>query len=106
MFFELLQYRIQPGKRDEWVEYMETEIIPYQISKGMVVIGSFISPEDADLYVWIRRFENEEERKRLYTAVYENPQWTEDMLPKVTELIYREQNNITLLEATSRSVIQ
>jgi len=106
MFFELRQYRLQPGKRDEWVEYMENEIIPYQISKGMVVIGSFISPEDEDLYVWIRRFESEEERKRLYAAVYEDAHWTENMLPRVQELIYRDQSKITVLEATSRSVIQ
>ena len=106
MFFELRQYRVQPGKRDEWVAYMENEIVPYQISKGMVVIGSFISPEDADLYVWIRRFENEEERQRLYAAAYEDPQWTENMLPIVQELIYRDQSTITVLEATSKSVIQ
>jgi len=71
MFFELRQYRLQPGKRDEWVEYMENEIIPYQISKGMVVIGSFISPEDEDLYVWIRRFESEEEQ-RICCHEYKN----------------------------------
>ncbi|HCK11658.1 MAG TPA: NIPSNAP family containing protein, partial [Candidatus Latescibacteria bacterium] len=61
-FFELRQYRIKDGRMNEWVEFMETEIIPYQVSKGMVVVGSFVAEEEEDLYIWIRRFENEEER--------------------------------------------
>jgi len=68
MFFELRQYRTQPGKREEWVAFMESEIIPFQISKGMVVIGSFVGEEEDDLYVWIRRFESEEQREQLYKA--------------------------------------
>ena len=51
MFFELREYRTQPGKRAEWVELMETEIIPYQISKGMVVVGSFTGEQEEDLYI-------------------------------------------------------
>ena len=62
MFFELRQYRIFPGQRDAWVKYMEEVIMPFQISKGMVVVGSFVAQEEDDLYIWIRRFESEEER--------------------------------------------
>ena len=63
MFFELRQYRVKDGKREEWVRMMEEEIIPFQISQGMVVIGSFVGEQEDDLYVWIRRFEDEEDRK-------------------------------------------
>ena len=71
-FFELRQYRIKDGRMNEWVEFMETEIIPYQVSKGMVVVGSFVAEEEEDLYIWIRRFENEEEREteEPYTMLY------------------------------------
>ena len=48
---------------------MEEEIIPFQISKGMVVIGSFVGEQEDDLYVWIRRFDSEEQRGK-YEAVY------------------------------------
>ena len=34
MFFELRQYLIRPGKQDEWVRFMEDEIIPFQQSQG------------------------------------------------------------------------
>ena len=41
MFFELRQYRMRPGHEENWVKYMEEVIIPFQISKGMVILGSF-----------------------------------------------------------------
>jgi len=40
-FYELRQYHVRPGKMDEWVKIMEQEIIPFQVSKGMVITGSF-----------------------------------------------------------------
>jgi len=106
MFFELRQYRTQPGKRAEWVEYMEGEIIPFQVSKGMVVVGSFVGEEEDDLYVWIRRFESEEQREQLYEAVYQSDTWKNDMADKVGTLIDRERIVVTRLEATPRSVMQ
>src|SRR5438093_6291679 len=75
MFFELRQYHIRPGQRDKWVKCMEEEIIPFQVKMGMVILGSFVGEEDESVYVWIRRFENEQERKRLYDAVYQSDYW-------------------------------
>ena len=51
---------------------MEEIIIPFQVSKGMVILGSFTGQEEDDLYIWVRRFEGEAERKALYEAVYES----------------------------------
>jgi len=106
MFFELREYRTQPGKRAEWVELMETEIIPYQISKGMVVVGSFTGEQEEDLYIWIRRFESEEERVRLYAAVCENDFWQNDMSPRIGNLLDRTRTKVSRIEATPKSVIQ
>ena len=30
-FYELRQYSILPGKMDDWVNFMETTIIPFQV---------------------------------------------------------------------------
>ncbi|MBT3269409.1 NIPSNAP family containing protein [Candidatus Poribacteria bacterium] len=106
MFLELRQYRLRPGKREEWIEYMEGEIIPFQISKGMVVIGSFVGEEEEDLYVWIRRFDSEEQREQLYAAVYEDEHWTSVIGPKVGTLIDREQIVVKRIQPTPRSVIR
>jgi hypothetical protein len=45
-FYELRQYHVRPGKQAEWVKIMEQEIIPFQISKGMVICGSFRGETD------------------------------------------------------------
>ena len=106
MLFELRQYRIKDGKRDQWVKLMEEQIIPFQTSKGVVVVGSFVAPEEDDLYVWIRRFENEAERKRLYTEIYESDFWINEIKPLSGEMLDRESIINTLLEATPKSVLR
>lgn len=106
MFFELRQYRTKPGQRERWVEFMEEEIIPFQISKGMVVVGSFIGEQEDDLYVWIRRFDSEEQREALYAAVYQSDHWQNVLAPKVGEMLDREKIVVTRIVPTSRSVIR
>lgn len=106
MLFELRQYRTRPGQREAWVKCMEEEIIPFQVSKGMVIVGSFIGEEEDDLYIWIRRFENEEERKRLYKDVYESDYWKNEIAPKVPDMLFREKIHVTRMLPTPHSVIQ
>ena len=106
MFFELRQYRTRPGQREKWVKFMEEEIIPFQVAKGMVIVGSFVGQEEEDLYVWIRRFESEAERQRLYDAVYESDHWKTVIAPQVPMMIDREAIKVTRMEATPKSVMQ
>ena len=61
-FYELRQYFVRPGKMNEWVKIMEEEIIPFQVSKGMVICGSFRGEKDESAYFWLRRFNSEAER--------------------------------------------
>ena len=65
----LRTYKVFPGKMKEWIKFMENEIIPFQVSKGMVIHGSFTVENDDETYVWIRRFENESQRELLYSKV-------------------------------------
>jgi hypothetical protein len=80
-------------------------LIPFQVSKGMVIVGSFTGMADPDLYVWIRRFESEAEREQLYAAVYESEHWKTVIAPRIPELIDREQIAITRLSPTPKSVL-
>lgn len=105
MFFELRQYRIKDNQREQWVRFIEDVIIPFQQSKGMVVVGSFIAPQEPDLYVWIRRFASEEERKAQYAAVYESEYWQSKIKPEIDKMLDRPRMVITVLEATAKSVI-
>ncbi len=105
MFFELRRYPIKHGKAAEWVNLMDEVIIPYQLSKGMTVLASFVS-ESGDTYVWIRRFANQEERDALYHAVYQNDYWQGELTPIIDDLIDRGGIEVTVLEATPRSFMQ
>jgi hypothetical protein len=106
MFFELRQYVVRPGQQKAWVKCMEEEIIPFQTKMGMVILGSFVGEEDDSVYVWIRRFESEAERKRLYDLVYQSDYWKNEISPKVGNLIDREQIKVQRIVATPHSVIQ
>ena len=105
MFLELRQYRTHPGQRDNWVKYMEEIIIPFQVSKGMVIVGSFVGEQEDDLYVWIRRFESESERERLYEAVYESDEWRNNISPEIPGMLDGDKIVVTRLEPTAASVI-
>ena len=105
MFLELRQYRTLPGQRNNWVKYMEEIIIPFQVSKGMVIVGSFVGEEELVLYVWIRRFESESERERLYEAVYQSDEWVNNISPKIPEMLDRDKIVVTRIEPTAASVI-
>ncbi len=85
---------------------MEEKIIPFHVSRGIVVVGSFISPEKEDLYVWIRRFESEEERARYAKEVAECDYWKKEILPQIDEMMDRSAMQVTRLEATPKSVLQ
>ena len=105
-FYELRQYKVRPGKMAEWLKIMEEEIIPFQVAKGMVITGSYRGEQDDSVYVWMRRFESETERERLYKAVYESEHWKNVIAPKVTELIDRSAINVQRIVPTRLSTAQ
>ena len=122
-FFELRVYQISPGKMDEWVSYMEKTIMPFQVEKGMVIHGSFVmyssdqfalengervmnSEEKGNTYVWIRRFENQEEKVKLYKDVYESKEWLENIAPTVAKLVDRNSILVQNLSSTPLSVMK
>ncbi|MDA0264044.1 MAG: NIPSNAP family protein [Chloroflexi bacterium] len=112
MFLELRQYTTNPGQRDNWVQFMEETIIPFQVSKGMVIVGSFRgererpdATQDENQYVWIRRFESESERERLYKAVYQSDEWVNNIAPRIPAMLDRDKIVVTRIEPTAASVI-
>ena len=105
-FYEIRRYRVVPGKMDEWLRFMEETIIPFQVARGMVIAGSFRGEDDDTIYMWIRRFESEADRERLYAAVYEDEEWKQTIGPRAGELIDRDSIQVTRVTPTSRSVLQ
>jgi hypothetical protein len=105
-FYELRQYAIRPGMMTAWLELMEQEIIPFQVSKGMVITASFRGEVDDSVYIWMRRFESEAERERLYAAVYDTDHWKDRIRPRIGELMDREQIKVLRIVPTRVSPAQ
>lgn len=105
-FFELRTYTIKTGCREQWEELMDKVVIPFQIKMGMTVIGRFVDLEHDDLYVWIRRFEDEDQRKRLYDAVYNSETWLNEIKPGMGDMLIREKIVVQLLKPSKGSEIQ
>jgi hypothetical protein len=97
--------------------------MPFQVEKGMVIHGSFVmdssdqfalengervmnSEEKGNTYVWIRRFENQEEKIKLYKDVYESKEWLENIAPTVAKLVDRNSILVQNLSSTPLSVMK
>ena len=106
MLFEIRRYQARPGRRDEWVRYMEEVVIPFQIDNGMQLIASFIDQQDEDGYVWIRRFDSEEQREQACAAVYESDRWKNEIGPVCEALLIPEEFVITTVTPTPVSPLR
>ncbi len=104
--FEVRTYPVSDGAMDEWAAFMESTIVPFITSKGMKVEALFRGAEDPNVYVWIRRFENEAHRQDLYKAVYETDHWQTNIKPTVRRLVDVENAVVHLVEATEGSPLK
>ncbi len=72
----------------------------------MVVVGSFTSTEEDDLYIWIRRFDSEEQREALYAAVYQSAEWQNVIAPQIPAMMDRERMVVRRIAPTKKSVMR
>ncbi|NUQ96073.1 MAG: NIPSNAP family containing protein [Streptomyces sp.] len=106
MYYEILRYQARPGRREEWVRYMEDVVIPFQVSLGMDVTASFVDAQDEDGYVWIRRFEDEAHSQALYAAVYQHDRWKNELSAVVYGLLIPEKTVVTRMAPTPASPLR
>jgi hypothetical protein len=106
MLLEIRRYTCHPGQRDAWVKYFEEKIAPFQTSKGMNILGSFIDEEDENGFVWLRRFDDEAHRVELYAAVYEDEEWKTNISPDIPTMMDRSKIVVTRVEPLASSAIQ
>ena len=76
---------------------MENTIIPFQVSKGMIIQvfteNSFdrfhLNNGKREMetlkwkFIWIRRFKNLDYKQKLYQDVYESDEWINEIAPKL-----------------------
>ncbi len=75
MIFELRQYTLHPGRRDELIELFERELIVPQEEAGMRILGQFRDLDDPDRFVWMRSFTDIDARRDALTRFYGGPIW-------------------------------
>ena len=79
MLLEIRKYTIVAGRRDEFVEFFDSEVLPAMEAVGMNVVGQFTSSEDEETFWYLRSFADEAERETLSAAFYESPEWLEQL---------------------------
>jgi hypothetical protein len=105
-FYEIRRYEVRPGQMDAWVAHFESVILPFQVARGVVVAGIFRGETDDTAFFWIRRFESEAERERIYEDVYGSDEWKNDISPVNLTMIVRETIDVTRVVPTAMSVLR
>jgi hypothetical protein len=103
MLLEIRTYTLHPGKRPEFVSWFEEEVAPAMKAAGMSIVGSFESIEDDDVFVYLRRFVDEDERDRLTAAFYSSQVWLSGM--KERALALESGYEVRLVRSTPRSAM-
>ncbi len=104
--FEIRHYNVKDGKMAEWIDFMEDRIVPFMISKGMDVNAMFESDDEENLFIWIRRFDDDDVREAQYEAVYESEEWQAEIKPVVRNLIDVEEIVVHRARATPNSPLR
>jgi quinol monooxygenase YgiN len=102
---EVRIYTIHEGKRDEFVKLFDEVLAPAQRESGLDVVGQFVSLDDDRTFVWLRRFESQEERRRKWDEFYGSDLWKKELGPRANPLM-EDSDNVIAVEPTPGSLIQ
>jgi NIPSNAP len=102
---EVRIYTIREGKRDEFVKLFDEVLVDAQREAGLDVLGQFVSLDDDRTFVWLRRFESQEERKRKWDEFYGSDLWKKELGPLANPLM-EDSSNVIAVEPTPGSGIQ
>lgn len=105
-FFELREYKIRRGKQKAWLKMFDTEVMPFEVARGIVPCGIWHGEGDPSVFIWMRRFNTEAERVRLCDAVYSDPYWLGELAPRIDKLVDRTKTRVQRLVPTGKSSVQ
>lgn len=86
---ELRQYALRQEQREVLIELFEREFIETQEAVGITLIGLFRDLDDPDRFVWLRGFQDMEQRREALSAFYGGPAWA----------AHREAANATMVDS-------
>jgi hypothetical protein len=79
MIVEMRTYKLQPGKRSEFLEIFQTKSVPAHAEIGMKVLGPFLSVEDPDTFFFMRGFPDLPSREPMKARFYEGDLWKTEL---------------------------
>ena len=97
---EIRIYTIKDGLREEFASFFE-KTLEAQRRHGLEVAGHFRSLDDDNVFVWLRRFNNQEERLRSSRNFYLGTDWMGSRNAEAAR--YIESTEVMLVEPTSTS---
>ena len=102
---EVRIYTIHQGKREEFVKLYDEVLLPAQRRFGLEVLGQFISLDDDQTFIWLRRFDSQQERQRKWGEFYGSDLWCNQRGPRVNPLM-QDTSNVIAVQPTPGSAIQ
>lgn len=73
--FELRQYAMRPGRRDELIALFERAFVETQEAAGIRLIGLFRDLDQPDRFVWMRGYPDQAARQPALNAFYNSDHW-------------------------------
>ena len=96
MIIEMRTYKLQPGKRAEFLEIFHAKSIPAHNEIGMRILGPFVSIEDPDTFFFMRGFPDLASREPMKAKFYEGKLWKEELEHVLMPMI--ERYDVVLIE--------
>lgn len=93
---EIRLYRIAPGMRARFGDFLRDRTLGPQLSHGMPVYGQFDSLGDENEFVFLRGFPDLVERDRRKAAFYQSRQWLEELQDEAFSMI-EDYSNVLLV---------
>jgi len=103
MFYEIRTEHARPGRGVELAGYMAQTAIPLHEEMGMTVVGSFTVVGDEDSFIWIRRFEDDDDRERILAAVHGHPRCAA-VVERVSALVGSTASTVRLAPTTGSAL--
>jgi hypothetical protein len=98
-------YTIHQGKRDEFVMLFDEVPLPAQREFGLDAIGLFISLDDDQTFVWLRRFDSQQKRQRRWGEFDGKELWRQQLGPRANPLM-KDSSNVIAVQPTPGLAIQ
>jgi len=87
MIIEMRTYKIEAGKRAEFLKILETKAIPAHQKIGMKILGPFLSVEDDNTFFWMRAFPDQQSREQMRNEFYDGTLWKEELEQKLMPML-------------------